>query len=283
MYRKTISNRTSLEGIGIHTGKNSRITFLPADKPTGIRFLKRNKSSLASEIAAKLENVKTTNRGTTIGANGENIHTVEHILSACAGLGIDDLDIEINSSEPPAMDGSSIEFAKALIKAEITEKKDRPKIFLKLKEEFEFTGGKAFYKVRPHNGLRFRLLFSNPHKLIGKQTIDLNLNSESYIAEIAPARTFGFKHEIDYLLKNGLALGGSLDNAIIIDDEQILSSSGSLRFENEFARHKLLDLIGDLKLMEFDLKDMFIEASYTGHKTNVDFAKLLKAKTVETN
>ena len=283
MYRKTISDRISFEGIGIHTGKNSLITFLPADKPTGIKFLKQTDSLKTVEIAAKLKNVKTTNRGTTLGDNGEIIHTVEHILSACAGLGIDDLNIEINSPEPPAMDGSSIEFAKALIKANIIEKKDQPKIFLKPKEEFEFACDKAFYKVRPHNGLRFKLLFSNPHKLVGKQIIDLNLNDENYIEEIAPARTFGFKHELDYLLKNGLARGGSLDNAIIIDDEQILSSSGSLRFDNEFARHKLLDLIGDLKLMEFDLKDMFIEASYTGHKTNVDFAKLLKAKTIETN
>lgn len=282
MYRKTISDKISLEGIGIHTGKPCKITFLPQQQPLGIRFIKRKKSSKPIIIHANLENVKTTVRGTSIGEGTEIIHTVEHILSACAGLGIDDLDVEINSNEPPIMDGSAVEFAKAFIKANIKEKKEQIKSFLTFSKEFEFNEGKSYYKVKPHRGLKFKLKFANKHKLVGTQIIEINLNNESYQKEIAPARTFGFKNEIDYLLKNGLALGGSLKNAIIIDDEQILSSSGKLRFENEFARHKLLDLIGDLKLMNFDFKNIFIEAGYTGHKTNIDFAKLLVGKTVKT-
>ncbi len=282
MYRKTISDKISLEGIGIHTGKASKITFLPSQEPLGIRFIKQIKSSKPFIISANLENVKTTVRGTSIGEGTEIIHTVEHILSACAGLHIDDLDVEINSGEPPIMDGSAVEFAKALLKADIKEKKDQTKFFLKFDKEFEFNEGKAYYKIKPHHGLKFKLKFANKHKLVGSQTIEINLNNESYLKEIAPARTFGFKNEIDYLLKNGLALGGSLNNAIIIDDEQILSSSGKLRFENEFARHKLLDLIGDLKLTGFDFKNISIEAGYTGHKTNVNFAKLLKSKVTKT-
>ncbi|MBU2529546.1 MAG: UDP-3-O-acyl-N-acetylglucosamine deacetylase [Elusimicrobia bacterium] len=282
MHRKTISDKISLEGIGIHTGKTSKITFLPSQEPLGIRFIKQKKSSNPFIISANLENVKTTLRGTSIGEGSEIIHTVEHILSACAGLGIDDLDVEINSSEPPIMDGSSAEFTAALIKANIKEKKEQTKFFLKCDKEFEFNEDKSYYKIKPHHGLKFKLKFANKHKLIGSQTIEVNLTNESYSKEIAPARTFGFKNEIDYLLKNGLALGGSLNNAIIIDDEQILTSSGKLRFEYEFARHKLLDLIGDLKLTGFDFKDIFIEAGYTGHKTNVHFAKLLTKKTVKT-
>lgn len=282
MYRKTISDKISLEGIGIHTGKVSKITFLPAQEPLGIRFIKQKKYSKPFIINANLENVKTTARGTSIGEGTLVINTVEHILSACAGLGIDDLDIKINSCEPPVLDGSSAEFTKALLKANIKEKKGQTKFFLKFGKQFEFNEGKSFYKTKPHHGLRFKLKFANKHKLVGSQTIEVNLNSESYQKEIAPARTFGFKNEIDCLLKAGLALGGSLNNAIIIDDEQILTSSGKLRFDNEFARHKLLDLIGDLKLTGFDFKDIFIEAGYTGHKTNVDFAKLLKRKAVKT-
>ncbi len=282
MHRKTISDKISLEGIGIHTGRVAKITFLPAHKPLGIRFIKQKKSSKPVIISANLENVKTTVRGTSIGEGAEIIHTVEHILSACAGLGIDDLDIEINSNEPPIMDGSSVEFTKALLKAAIKEKKEQTKFFLNLDNHFEFTEGKSHYKVKPHHGLRFKLKFANNHKLIGSQTIEFNHDSASYLKEIAPARTFGFKHELDYLLKNGLALGGSLNNAIIIDDERILTSSGSLRFDNEFARHKLLDLMGDLKLTGFDFKNIFIDAEYTGHKTNVNFAKLLKSKAVKT-
>ncbi len=282
MNRKTISDKISLEGIGIHTGKPCKITFLPQEKPLGIRFVKQKKSSKPIIINANIENVKTTVRGTSIGEETEIIHTVEHILSACAGLTIDDLDVEINSSEPPILDGSAVEFAKALIKANITEKKGQTKSFLTLLKEFEFNEGKSYYKVKAHHGLKFKLKFANKHKLVGSQIIEINLSNESYLKEVAPARTFGFKNEIDYLLKNGLALGGSLNNAIIIDDNQILTSSGKLRFENEFARHKLLDLIGDLKLMEFDFKNISIEAGYTGHKTNVDFAKLLKSKVTKT-
>ena len=280
MYRKTISNKTSLEGIGIHTGKTVKITFLPAKKPTGIRFVKQGKSK--SFIAANLENVKTTVRGTSIGERDLIIHTVEHILSACAGLGIDDLDVEINSNEPPIMDGSAIEFVEVLLKAGVEEKTDQIKSFLTFSKEFEFNENKAYYKVKQYHGLKFKLKFANKHKLIGTQIIEINFDNESYKKEIAPARTFGFKNEINYLLENGLALGGSLKNAIIIDDDQILTASGKLRFENEFARHKLLDLIGDLKLTGFDFKNIFIEAGYTGHKTNIDFAKILIGKTAKT-
>ncbi|MEA3307002.1 MAG: UDP-3-O-acyl-N-acetylglucosamine deacetylase [Elusimicrobiota bacterium] len=278
MNRKTILNKTFLEGIGIHTGQPSKVTFLPQEKPLGIRFINLKDSSKLIIINANLENVKTTVRGTSIGKGTEIIHTVEHILSACAGLGIDDLDVEINSHEPPIMDGSALEFTKALLKARIKEKKEQPKYFLSFEKEFEFNEGKSYYKVKSCRGLKFKLKFTNKHKMVGTQIIEINLNDETYMKDVSPARTFGFKNEIDYLLKNGLALGGSLKNAIIIEDEQILSSTGKLRFNDEFARHKLLDLIGDLKLMGFDFKNIFIEAGYTGHKTNIDFAKLLKSK-----
>ena len=144
MNRKTISDKISLEGIGIHTGKPCKITFLPQEKPLGIRFVKQKKSSKPIIINANIENVKTTVRGTSIGEETEIIHTVEHILSACAGLTIDDLDVEINSSEPPILDGSAVEFAKALIKANITEKKGQTKSFLTLLKEFAFIEFKFF-------------------------------------------------------------------------------------------------------------------------------------------
>ena len=272
MLRTTIKNKISLEGVGLHKGTPSKVIFLPAGAATGIRFIS---PLFSGPIAARLENVTGTARGTNIGDGKTTIYTVEHLLSAAAGLGIDDLDIEISGCEPPAMDGSALPYAKALLQAGLAKKPgtDRPRACLRAPVEFSKDGTR--YRASPAAaGAFFRLVYEHPHRLVGRQQVEFSLSPETYLREIAPARTFAFKHEIEALKAAGLALGGSLENAVVIDDREILALNGLL-FPDEFALHKLLDLIGDLSLAGLRFEGIRIEAERPGHAGNVNFAKLL--------
>lgn len=272
--RTTIKSPVSFEGIGLHKGKAARVTFLPAEGATGIRFL----SPLFKEpLPARLDRVTGTVRGTNISDGANTIHTVEHLLSAAAGLGLDDLDIEIRGEEPPAADGSALPFALALMKAGILEKPGQERKPLSLAGRLEMAKGETTYAAYPHPGVSFKLTYAHSHQLVGSQTIEFALSPGEYLVRVAPARTFGFSHELEALKAAGLALGGSLDNAIVIAEKEIMAKGG-LRFADEFARHKLLDLIGDLALAGRPLKDIRIETSRPGHAGNVNFAKLLLEK-----
>jgi UDP-3-O-acyl N-acetylglucosamine deacetylase len=286
--RRTIAGKTEMSGLGLHKGLPAAAAFLPAEGPTGIRFFKADG---AGPIKASLENIATTVRGTNLSDGSRVIYTVEHILSCCAGLGIDDLDIVLDGDEPPAADGSALPFAKILKNAGVTEKSSQEKRLLTLEKTVEYAFEKTFYRAKPSPEPFFKITFAHHHPLIGTQTFELSPTPESYLREVAPARTFGFKSEIAGLKAAGLALGGSLENAVIIDDDPpatrdrnagaqtaavFLNAEGALRFPNEFARHKLLDLIGDLALTGLALDKVHIEAAYTGHKSNVNFAKLLE-------
>ncbi|OGR77140.1 MAG: UDP-3-O-[3-hydroxymyristoyl] N-acetylglucosamine deacetylase [Elusimicrobia bacterium GWC2_64_44] len=273
--RTTIKEAATIEGIGLHTGCESRVTFRPAEGPTGYRFL----SPLFKEpLPATLDRVAGTARGTNITDGEHKIHTVEHLLSAAAGLGIDDLDIEITGEEPPAADGSALPFARALLKAGVREKAGQERRTLGLDGQLEMAKGDIKFLARPmQHGVYFKLTYDYPHKLVGKQVVEFTLTPEEYLVRVAPARTFGFSHELEALKKAGLARGGSLDNAVVIEEERILAKGG-LRYRDEFARHKLLDLIGDLALAGLPLRDIYIEAERPGHAANVNFAKLLLEK-----
>lgn len=273
--RTTIKSPATIEGIGLHKGKPSRVTFLPAEGPTGLRF---TGPLFKKPLPALLANVAGTVRGTNI-TDGENtLYTVEHLLSAAAGLGIDDLDIEINGEEPPAADGSALPFATALFKAGLAEKPDQERKTLSLGGQLEIAKGDIRYLATPvPSGVFFKLTYDYPHKLVGRQTVQFFLSPEEYLTRVAPARTFGFSHELEALKKAGLALGGSLENAVVIAEDEIMAKGG-LRYCDEFARHKLLDLIGDLALAGLPLKNLSIEAQRPGHAANVNFAKLLLEK-----
>lgn len=273
--RTTIKENAEIEGIGLHTGTPSKVIFRPAEGPTGYRFLS---PKFKEPIPATLDRVAGTVRGTNI-SDGENkIHTVEHLLSAAAGLGIDDLDIEITGEEPPAADGSALPFAQALRKAGLAEKVGQERKTLGLTGRLEMTKGDIKFKAEPaKHGVYFKLTYDYPHPLVGKQVAEFTLTPEEYLVRVAPARTFGFSHELEALKKAGLARGGSLDNAIVIAEERVLAKGG-LRYKDEFVRHKLLDLIGDLSLAGLPLRDMYIEAERPGHAANVNFAKLLLEK-----
>jgi UDP-3-O-acyl N-acetylglucosamine deacetylase len=272
--RTTIKTAVTIEGIGLHKGKPARVTFLPAEGPTGYRFL----SPLFKEpLPALLDKVAGTVRGTNISDGRNTIYTVEHLLSAAAGLGIDDLDIEIRGEEPPAADGSALKFTEALRKAGAAEKPGQPRPALALAGRLEMAKGDIRYLAYPAPGVSFKLTYDHPHKLVGRQTIEFALTPEEYLVRVAPARTFGFAHEIDALKAAGLALGGSLENAVVIAENEILAKGG-LRFADEFARHKLLDLLGDLALTGLPLANVRIEAERSGHAANVNFARLLSEK-----
>ena len=272
--RTTIKSPATIEGIGLHKGKASRVVFLPAAGATGYRFIS---PAFREPLPARLDRVAGTARGTNISDGKSTIYTVEHLLSAAAGLGIDDLDIEISGEEPPAADGSALPFAYALLKAGLREKEGQERAYLKISEKIEMAKGDIRYSASPARGVSFKLIYDYPHALVGRQVLELTLTPEEYLAGVAPARTFGFSHEIEALKAAGLALGGSLENAIVIAEKEILAKDG-LRFPDEFARHKLMDLIGDLALAGLPLKDIHIEAERPGHAANVNFAKLLSEK-----
>lgn len=274
--RTTIKSPATIEGIGLHKGKPSRVTFLPAEGATGLRFIS---PAFAQSLPARLDKVAGTARGTNISDGKNTIYTVEHLLSAAAGLGIDDLDIEITGEEPPAADGSALPFATALLKAGLLEKPAQERRSLSLSGRLEMAKGDSRYTAAPAPGVSFKLTYDYPHPLVGKQVIEFLLTPEEYLVRVAPARTFGFSHEIEALKAAGLAQGGSLENAIVIGEKEIMAKGG-LRFADEFARHKLLDLIGDLALAGLPLKDIHIEAERPGHAANVNFAKLLLEKAI---
>lgn len=289
MERKTIKNKASLEGVGLHTGKPSKISFVAAKPGSGIRFIRKD---LPSEpvIEALLANVCGTVRGTNLGKRDAKVFTVEHVLSACFGLGIDDLDIEMEGPEPPAMDGSALTFASVIMEAGIVNQPRGEKNFISLDREVTYKNGNASYRAVPFasgeglpsasgtpcGAVNIRVVFEAPpgHPLVTRQEFKLALTPETYMSDIAPARTFGFQEEIDQLRKKGLALGGSLDNAVVITRERFLTSGG-LRFPDEMVRHKALDLLGDLFLTGRRFRNILIDAVCCGHSHNVNFARLL--------
>ncbi|MDH4232194.1 MAG: UDP-3-O-acyl-N-acetylglucosamine deacetylase [Nitrospirota bacterium] len=269
--QRTIKNEISFEGIGLHTGKLARVTLKPAARDTGVIFIRTDKPMV---IKAYVGSVIDTAFATTIGQNGIKIRTIEHLMAALAGLGIDNIYIEVSGPEIPILDGSSTELISIILRAGIAKQgKKRP--YLRIKRPFAFEDGHSKIVAFPYMGSRITYRISFNHHGIGEQKISLDINEESFAREIAPARTFGFLKDIEYLRTNGLAKGGSLENAIILGENGILNSTG-LRFPDEFVRHKVLDSIGDFSLLGFPIYGHII-ASKSGHSSNVKFLQKLLA------
>lgn len=297
MNRKTIKNSFTLEGIGLHTGEKSKICVKPMEENKGIIFIKKVEGAEV-EIKADIKNVITTNRSTTIGVGDAKVITTEHLLAAIYALEIDDLYIEIEGSEIPILDGSASPFYDALKNAEII-KKEELRDYLVFDEVFEFkveeTGSE--YICMPSDYFELRTLIDFKSPIVDKQFAEI-LDLRKFGEDFAPCRTFGFFNEIENLLDQGLIQGGNLDNALVIADK-ILSdddfkrfaekagvekivieqegilSTAPLKFPNEPARHKLLDLIGDVALLGIPIKGRII-AKRPGHKANIEFTKFLK-------
>lgn len=252
--QRTISRPVSLSGIGLHRGRDCSITFHPAEEDHGIVFSYDN-----NLIPALAENVTGTERGVSLG----KIILVEHVLAACAGLGLDNLIIELTNPEPPAMDGSAREFVSALKSAQIMEQKTK-KEFLIITEKIQVGG----LTLSPCNGLKIDYMLD--FSVIGKQEFKYSGDFEA----VASARTFGLASEVEKLRSSGLAKGASLENALAIGPKGFINSP---RFPDEPARHKVLDLLGDLMLVGRPLKGA-IKAKKTGHKQNLELALLLRRK-----
>lgn len=270
MRRKTISNIQTLHGVGIHTGQNCSITFKPSTQGY-ISFIRTDLKD-SEPIIALVQNVSSTLRGTNIANKTAEVHTVEHVLSAINGLGITDLIIEMDGPEPPIMDGSSLPYARAMLEGELKEIDETAEV-LHLDKELSFEEGGITYVATPCEEFKITFVYERKdHPLVAHQEYTFTLTPENYLKEISPARTFGFEEEIAYLQANGLAKGGNLENCVVIKKDGF---SVPLRFDNEMVRHKILDIIGDLKLTGKILGPMHITCKFGGHKTNVAFAKKL--------
>ncbi len=264
--QRTLKNTIRATGVGLHSGKKVYLTLKPAPVDTGIVFCRADLDPMV-EIPARAENVGETTLSTTLMKDGVRIDTVEHLLSAMAGLGIDNARIELSCSEVPIMDGSAGPFV-FLIQSAGLEEQEAPKRFIRIKKEVsvEDNGKKATFL--PFDGFKvsFEIDFDHPAFKKHTQSATIDFSSTTFVKEVSRARTFGFMREIEYLRSKDLTLGGSLENAIVVGDDGVMNEDG-LRYEDEFVKHKILDSIGDLYLLGHSLVGEFIGFK-SGHALN---------------
>jgi UDP-3-O-[3-hydroxymyristoyl] N-acetylglucosamine deacetylase len=266
IQQRTLKNAIRATGVGLHTGQKVFLTLLPAEPDTGIWF-RRTDLNPPVDIRACAENVGDTTLSTTLVSGEVRVSTVEHLLSALAGLGIDNVIVEVTASEVPIMDGSAGPFVFLIQSAGIVEQA-RPKKFLRIRKEVSVEQDGKCATFRPYEGFRVTFAIAFDHPLFATDTLKVavDFSSTSFVKDVSRARTFGFMHEIGYLRSKGLALGGSMDNAIVVDDTGVLNEDG-LRYKDEFVKHKILDAIGDLYLLGYGLIGEF-DAEKSGHALN---------------
>ncbi len=274
--QRTIEHAVNVEGKGVHFGERVRMSIAPAPANHGIVFVRRDLPG-APEIPASLETVAEGDllRRTTLRRNGAEIHTVEHLLSAAFALGITNLRVELDSSELPFLDGSSAPYARMLLESGIADQ-DAQLPVLTPTEGLAFQHGHAEIVVLPATDFRVTFFFSSPNPLLRVQSASFVITSETYVREIAPARTFAFFHEIEALRRQGLIRGGSLASAVVIGRKSILNET--LRFPDEPVRHKILDFIGDLALVGSPVRGHFL-VWRSGHSANAAFAQFFRKET----
>ncbi|MGE0633620.1 MAG: UDP-3-O-acyl-N-acetylglucosamine deacetylase [Pseudobdellovibrionaceae bacterium] len=248
--QRTIRKPITIEGIGLHTGEPCALTFKPAPAGTGVHFVRSDLPGRPS-LRAHSDNVKATSHATTLGGPDFSVATVEHCLSALAALRIDNLTLELMGPEIPIGDGSADLFFQALTSIGFIDQ-DQPRKYLYVTQPIYYGDQEKHAYVHPYQGLRISVTIEFPHPSIGKQKIDFDINEESFAREVAGARTFGFMKDVESLKERGLARGGSLKNAIVLDQNGIMNPEG-LRFADEFVRHKALDALGDLVTLGFPL------------------------------
>lgn len=248
--QKTIRKKTTVKGIGIHSGDSCSLTFRPAPPDTGVYFIRTDLPGNPS-LKVSVKNVQATSYQTTIGGPQFSVATIEHCVSALSALRIDNLFIELDGPEIPICDGSAGFFLEALLEVGMVEQ-DQPRKYCLITEPIYYSDGDKHAYVVPYHGLRLSVTIDFPHASIGKQKIDIDINEQSFGRDIAKARTFGFLKDVEALQARGLARGGSLDNAIVLDHQGVINPSG-LQWEDEFVRHKALDALGDLVTLEMPL------------------------------
>ncbi|HLR87897.1 MAG TPA: UDP-3-O-acyl-N-acetylglucosamine deacetylase [Wenzhouxiangella sp.] len=265
--QRTLKNVIRATGVGLHTGEKVLMTLRPAPVNTGIVFRRIDLDPMV-EIAADPHLVRDTALSTTlIDDDGVRVATIEHLMSALAGLGIDNIHVDLSAPEVPIMDGSAGPFVFLIQSAGIAEQ-NAPKRFIRIKKKVEVRDGDRWARFEPHDGFRVNFAIEFDHPVIQSHSCraDLEFSTTSYLKEIARARTFGFMRDIEYLRQRNLVLGGSLDNAVVLDDYRILNENG-LRYEDEFVKHKVLDAIGDLYLLNRNPIGAFF-GHKSGHELN---------------
>jgi len=274
--QRTLKNVIRATGVGLHTGEKVYLTLRPAVPDTGIVFRRVDLDSPV-DIPARAENVGDTRLSTTLVKDGARISTVEHLLSAFAGLGIDNAYVDVSAPEVPIMDGSAGPFV-FLIQSAGVEEQNVAKRFIRIKRPAEVTEGDKIARFEPFNGFKvsFGIDFDHPAMASDSRRSEIDFSSTSFVKEVSRARTFGFLRDIEMLRDSGLALGGSMDNAIVVDDFRVLNEDG-LRYENEFVKHKILDAIGDLYLLGHSLIGAF-SGYKSGHELNNRLLKALIAQ-----
>jgi UDP-3-O-[3-hydroxymyristoyl] N-acetylglucosamine deacetylase len=276
LRQRTLKTLVSASGVGLHTGQKVRMTLRPAPADTGVVFRRIDLASPV-DLAARADMVGETRLSSCLVKDGVKIYTVEHLMSALGGLGVDNVYVDIDASELPIMDGSASPFVLLIQQAGIVQQQ-APKRFLRVLRTVEVKDGDKWARLDPFDGykLSFSIEFRHPVIERSTQSVEVNFAETSYLKEIARARTFGFMHEVEDLRDSGLALGGGLDNAVVLDEYRVLNADG-LRFADEFIRHKLLDAIGDLYLLGKPLLGAF-SAHKSGHALNNRLLRALLAE-----
>jgi len=275
LKQRTLKKPISATGVGLHSGDKVTMTLKPADVNTGIVF-RRVDLPNSPIIQATPEAVNDTRLCSALEQDGARIATVEHLMSALAGLGVDNVEIDVTAAEIPIMDGSAGPFIYLMQTAGIVEQAAAKK-FIKIIKPIEIKDGDKWVKFTPYHGFKmeFTIDFAHPVFEQSGKTVSIDFADNTYIKEVSRARTFGFMHEVEYLRQNGLARGGSLDNAIVLDEYKVLNSGG-LRYEDEFAKHKALDAIGDLYMAGYAILGAFT-AYKSGHALNNQILRALLA------
>lgn len=274
--QRTLKNVIRATGVGLHSGKKVYMTLRPAPVDTGIVFV-RTDLDPEVQIPAQADNVTDTTLCTALSAGGAKVATVEHLMSALAGLGIDNAYVDLSAAEVPIMDGSAGPFVFLIQSAGISEQ-SAPKKFIRIKREITVRDGDKEATFRPHQGFKvaFAIDFDHPVFEGQTQTATVDFSTTSFVKEVSRARTFGFMRDLEYLRSNNLALGGSLDNAIVVDDYRIVNEGG-LRYDDEFVKHKVLDAIGDLYQLGHSLIGEF-RGVKSGHALNNQLCRALLAQ-----
>jgi len=275
--RRTVKERVELRGVGLHYGRTCTLAFVPAPSGRGIAF-RRVDLDGKPETAARVEHAVLSERRTQIGSGEGGLHTVEHVLAAVAGLGIDDLINEMDAAEPPILDGSARPFLDALLSAGTAEQAGEAED-LRLVECVRVVDGESVYVARPSDHLDLEVSIDYPHPLIGAQSGKWRVTPQSFAVELAGARTFGFMHEVEMLRAKGLIQGASAQNAIVLDEHGIIDNA--LRWPDEFLRHKALDCVGDLALAGRRVR-AHISAHKPSHRGTVTLVKELIANARQT-
>ena len=275
MYQTTIKNKVSFSGVGLHTGKFINVNILPAYADTGIQFVRSDKKD-SKPVKVSPFNVYSTHLATTLKCGEYSISTIEHLMSALYGLGIDNALIEVEGSEVPILDGSAMPIVELLKSADV-EKLSKARKYLKFKKKIRIEKDGKWIELIPSRFFKTTFHISFDNEIINEQKAYFKVTPEIFASEIAKARTFGFKKDVEAIWKMGLAKGGSLENAVVIDDDKVLNPEG-LRYQDEFVRHKVLDLIGDLSLIGYRFYG-HVRASKSGHQLNNLFAKALLEST----